>query len=99
MRGYRPDLSPAKAEYVKALDLIKNAKRPLILAGHGILVSGAEMEVQMFAERPSGHDAVRARRIASIAPAESRHDGNARRSLGQHRHPGSRLTLSFWHAL
>src|SRR6266550_3765404 len=53
MRGYRPDLSPAKAEYVKALELIKNAKRPLILAGHGILVSGAEMEVQMFAERAS----------------------------------------------
>src|ERR1051325_7911210 len=53
MRGYRPDLSPAKTEYVKALELIKNAKRPLILAGHGILVSGAEMEVQMFAERAS----------------------------------------------
>src|SRR5499433_1680342 len=46
MRGYRPDLSPAKAEYVKALELIKNSKRPLVLAGHGILVSGAEMEVQ-----------------------------------------------------
>jgi len=35
MRGYRPDLSPAKGEYVKALELIKEAKCPLILAGHG----------------------------------------------------------------
>jgi acetolactate synthase-1/2/3 large subunit len=52
-RGYRPDLSPAKSEYDKALQLIKEAKRPLILGGHGILVSGAEQEVQTFAERTS----------------------------------------------
>ncbi len=52
-RGYRPDLSPAKSEYDKALQLIKESKRPLILGGHGILVSGAEQEVQAFAERTS----------------------------------------------
>jgi len=51
MRGYRPDLSPANSEYEKALELIRNSKRPLILAGHGILVSGAEAEVKAFAER------------------------------------------------
>ena len=51
MRGYRPDLSPAKEEYEKALELIRHAKRPLILAGHGILVSGSEHEVKAFAER------------------------------------------------
>jgi len=51
MRGYRPDLSPANEEYQKALTLIRDAKRPLILAGHGILVSGAEAEVKAFAER------------------------------------------------
>ena len=53
MRGYRPDLSPAKDEYEKALELIREAKRPLILAGHGIMVSGAEQEVLAFAERTS----------------------------------------------
>ncbi len=53
MRGYRPDLSPAKEAYEKALQLIREAKRPLILAGHGILISGAEAEVQTFAERTS----------------------------------------------
>jgi acetolactate synthase-1/2/3 large subunit len=51
MRGYRPDLSPAKEEYAKALQLIREAKRPLILGGHGILVSGSEYEVRTFAER------------------------------------------------
>ena len=49
--GYRPDLSPEQAEYEQALELIKNAKRPVILAGHGIIVSGAEKEVRDFAER------------------------------------------------
>jgi acetolactate synthase-1/2/3 large subunit len=49
--GYRPDLSPAPKEYAQALELIHNAKRPLILAGHGIIVSGAMREVRDFAER------------------------------------------------
>jgi len=51
MRGYRPDLSPAKGEYERALALIRAAKRPVILAGHGISLSGAEKEVQAFAEK------------------------------------------------
>src|ERR1017187_7471857 len=51
MRGYRPDLSPAKEEYEKALHLIRAAKRPVILAGHGIEVSGAGSEVHAFAEK------------------------------------------------
>ena len=49
--GYRPDLSPAPREYERALELIRNSKRPLILAGHGIIVSGAMREVRDFAER------------------------------------------------
>jgi acetolactate synthase I/II/III large subunit len=49
--GYRPDLSPEQSEYEQALELIKNAKRPVILAGHGIIVSGAMQEVRDFAER------------------------------------------------
>jgi acetolactate synthase-1/2/3 large subunit len=49
--GYRPDLSPAPAEYAQALELIHNSKRPVVLAGHGILVSGAMREVRDFAER------------------------------------------------
>ena len=49
--GYRPDLSPAQEEYEVALELIHNAKRPVILAGHGIVISGAMQEVRDFAER------------------------------------------------
>ena len=50
-RGYRPDLSPAKGELAEALKLIHESKRPIILAGHGIAISGAETEVLAFAER------------------------------------------------
>jgi acetolactate synthase-1/2/3 large subunit len=49
--GYRPDLSPAPHEYEQALELIHKSKRPVILAGHGIIVSGAMREVRDFAER------------------------------------------------
>src|SRR5438477_3445555 len=49
--GYRPDLSPEQKEYEQALDLIHNSKRPVILAGHGIIISGAMQEVSDFAER------------------------------------------------
>jgi acetolactate synthase-1/2/3 large subunit len=49
--GYRPDLSPEPHEYRRALELIRKARRPVILAGHGILVSGAEREVRDLAER------------------------------------------------
>src|SRR6202795_2009428 len=49
--GYRPDLSPTPDEYKQALELIHNSKRPVILAGHGIILSGAMDEVRTFAEK------------------------------------------------
>ncbi len=51
LRGYRPNLTPPAKEYERALELIAAAKRPVILAGHGILVSGAMREVLELAER------------------------------------------------
>jgi len=49
--GYRPDLWPGAAQFQAALDLIGRAERPIILAGHGIMLSGAERAVLEFAER------------------------------------------------
>ena len=49
--GYRPDLSPRPDEYEQAMELIHQAERPVILAGHGILVSGAGGVLLEFAER------------------------------------------------
>jgi acetolactate synthase I/II/III large subunit len=49
--GYRPDLSPSAKEFAQALELIHDSKRPLILAGHGVIVSGATLELRDLAER------------------------------------------------
>jgi len=51
LRGYRPDHRPLDREVQHALDLIHSAKRPVILAGHGIMLSGATDVVRRFAER------------------------------------------------
>ncbi|MDR3736755.1 MAG: biosynthetic-type acetolactate synthase large subunit [Acidobacteriaceae bacterium] len=46
-----PMLSAESTAMAEAIELIKHAKRPVILAGHGILQSGAVEEVRQFAER------------------------------------------------
>ena len=50
LRGYRPDHRPAPADFQKAVALIREAKRPLILAGRGIIQSGATEQVIAFSE-------------------------------------------------
>ncbi len=49
--GYRPDLRPMTTDIEKAIEMIQSAQRPVILAGQGILKSGAMAEVLEFAER------------------------------------------------
>ncbi len=49
--GYRPDLSPLPADLQRAIELIQSAKRPVILAGRGVMMSNAMREVQAFAEK------------------------------------------------
>jgi acetolactate synthase-1/2/3 large subunit len=47
----RPEQTATRAELDKALELIRSARKPVILAGQGILQSGAMREVKLFAER------------------------------------------------
>jgi acetolactate synthase I/II/III large subunit len=51
--AYRPHpmLRAESSSIQQAIELIKQSKRPLILAGHGITHSGAEAQVLAFAER------------------------------------------------
>ena len=51
MRAYRPPLGASKSELMKAVDLIRQSRKPVILAGQGILQSGAMREVKTFAEQ------------------------------------------------
>jgi len=47
--GYRPPRSAPKADLQRAVDLFEKAQRPVILAGHGVLMSHAMEELQMLA--------------------------------------------------
>ena len=48
--GYHPRQEATQEELEAALHLIQEAERPVILAGHGVLMSGATREVLRFAE-------------------------------------------------
>jgi len=50
-RTCRPSICSSAPPYAEALELINHAKRPVILAGHGVLLSGAMHEVSVLAER------------------------------------------------
>ncbi|MBE0690189.1 MAG: biosynthetic-type acetolactate synthase large subunit, partial [Anaerolineae bacterium] len=49
--GYRPPAMASEDDVAAALNLINNAKKPLILAGHGLIMSGATSEVRELAEK------------------------------------------------
>ncbi len=49
--GYKPNLEGHPAQIRKAVNLISESKRPVILAGHGITISRAYKEVQDLAEK------------------------------------------------
>jgi acetolactate synthase I/II/III large subunit len=51
LRGYRARPTPAQPALAQALDLIRGARKPVILAGHGVLQSGAVAELRQLAER------------------------------------------------
>ena len=49
--GYKPSLSGNTAQIKRAAKLINQSKKPVILAGHGIIFSGAYKELKGLAEK------------------------------------------------
>jgi acetolactate synthase-1/2/3 large subunit len=49
--GYHPPEKASDEQVEQALDMINNAERPVILAGHGVLLSGAMKELHELAEK------------------------------------------------
>ncbi len=47
--GYQPQTKAPKEFLDQAVELVEQAERPVILAGHGVLMSNAMEELQMFA--------------------------------------------------
>lgn len=51
IRSYHPDPEIKDSVILEAAELINNAERPMILAGHGIAISGAENKLVELAEK------------------------------------------------
>ena len=49
LEGYDPNYIGHKKQIKKAIEIVKAAKRPLIIAGHGVLISGATEELYKLA--------------------------------------------------
>ncbi|MGB3307609.1 MAG: biosynthetic-type acetolactate synthase large subunit [Thermomicrobiales bacterium] len=50
-RSYQPNTVPNMRQVRLAAEMIAQARKPLIMAGHGIILSGAQVEFQQFAEK------------------------------------------------
>ena len=51
MRGYRPELHASEGDLAQAAELIERAKRPVILAGHGVVKADADMLLRAFVDK------------------------------------------------
>ena len=51
LKSYNPTYNPNMKQLRKAIDLIKEAQRPMIFAGGGIILSGAAAELTEFARK------------------------------------------------
>lgn len=51
LRGYKPTLDGNSRMIKRAAKLIDEAERPVILAGHGVLIAGASTELRELAEK------------------------------------------------
>jgi acetolactate synthase I/II/III large subunit len=51
IRSYNPSITLHRKAIESAAIMINHAQRPLILAGHGVLLSGAQNELKAFAEK------------------------------------------------
>jgi acetolactate synthase-1/2/3 large subunit len=50
VRGYKPAFDPDLSQIEKAIDLIMKAEKPILMAGGGVILSGAFHELQAMAE-------------------------------------------------
>ncbi|MBQ3658464.1 MAG: biosynthetic-type acetolactate synthase large subunit [Bacteroidales bacterium] len=51
IRSYHPKLKPSETAINEAATLLNNAQRPLMIVGHGVLLSGCQDEVKELSEK------------------------------------------------
>ena len=91
--GYRPDHRPRRADVKAALDLDQRRQASADPRGsrhHALGRGGRRRQVCREGTRADCHDVARHRGSRGLASVEPRHDGDARRGVGEHGHSGSR---------
>ncbi|MCF7846065.1 MAG: biosynthetic-type acetolactate synthase large subunit [Candidatus Peribacteraceae bacterium] len=82
---------PASASQIKkASELIAAAKKPVIISGHGVLISGASKEIQQFVERIDAPVVATLLGISSIPFGHKNYLG----MLGMHGSPEANFAIS-----
>lgn len=51
IRSYIPKPAPSAIDIERVADMINNSERPMIISGHGVMISGAEEELRELAEK------------------------------------------------
>ena len=88
--GFKPRFDGHPRQITLAAREIAEAKRPVILAGHGVLIANASDELRQLAEKaqiPVTHTLLGRRRHGRAAPAVLRLHGHARLEARQQGHP------------
>ena len=101
MRGYRPKLTVRSRRW-RSRRVAREVEAPVILAGQGILQSGAMTEVREFAERINAPVAMTLLGLGGFPASHPLHIGMMGMHgevLGQPRDPGSRSAARARHAL
>ena len=87
LRSYNPHIPLHTRAIESAAIMINHAERPLILAGHGVLISGAEKELREFAEKTGIPVAVTLLGISSFSSGHRLYAG----FLGMHGNYGPNM--------
>jgi len=93
MPGYRPTMNGNMGQIKTAAKLIAAAQRPVLMAGHGIYISGAMDELRQLAEKADLPVAFTLHGLGTL-PERDRFHGDARTSARQ---PGDRRVRSADH--
>jgi acetolactate synthase I/II/III large subunit len=84
---YTPKKEPKTKSLERAADLINKAKKPYLLVGHGVLISGAEKELKQFVDKTGIPTAQTLQGLGAFPPNHPNYVG----MLGMHGNYGANI--------
>lgn len=75
VRGYQPTSLPVVENVQKAVEIINSAKKPLIIAGQGVIISGSRKELEQFSTKTGIPVATTMQGLGGFDPAHAQYVG------------------------